>query len=67
METQIIHLLVQMPILAVFIWWMNKQNNRWDQNNSQWRQYLAERNNKTDKALEKLVGAIDRFHEKLDK
>ncbi len=66
MDGPILQILVQLPIVAAFLWWMNRQNDRWDKNNDQWREYLAERNSKLEKSLEKLSGAIDRFHERLD-
>lgn len=67
MPQDIIGFLIQLPILAIFVWWVSRSNDRWDKNNEQWRVYLSERNGKLERSLEKMTGAIDRFHERLDK
>lgn len=51
---QIISFFAQLPILAIFIWWVAKSNSRWDKNNDQWRDYLRERNGKLERSLSQM-------------
>jgi predicted component of type VI protein secretion system len=46
--------LVQTGALGVFAWYAL-------QNNREWRQYLADRNGKIEKALEKITIVLDKF------
>jgi len=58
--------LVQVPILALFMWYVIKQNNRWDENNNQWRQYLTERNSKLEKSLKEVSDTMERISGKIN-
>ena len=54
---EIMQILIQAPFLALFLWYVNQQNKRWDRNNKEWRDYLTERNGKLETALKSIADA----------
>ena len=55
MEEFLSEILKQFPVLAIFLWYVNQQNKRWDRNNLDWRDYLSERNGKLERALKDIA------------
>ena len=54
MDFDIISLLIQFPIVGMFVWFVLKNNN-------EWRTYLTERNSKLEKTLEKHADVLDKL------
>lgn len=77
MELEILNSLIQFPIVGVIVWLVWSQNKRWDSNTSQWlktvkeeqemwRNFLKERNGKTETAWKGLESSLDKLSSKID-